>query len=209
MPMLLNPKNKEIFDLIIKKPEVQKYLTDIKLHHLDSYEHSVRVGQLVLDLGIENEIGGKDLETLCIAGLLHDLGKCDIQDELLSKDSSLTKEERESIKAHPRLGFIKIIEPKLEDVRKITVRHHEFKKCPYPRSGEDRRGDGRDISKERREKNDLLDLLSQVVAASDIFDALSNKRSYKEALPKEEVSRIMEGQFIGDKKFVYQVLKRY
>lgn len=195
-----------LFDSIVDQPSVQKHLVDLKMHHQESYEHSCRVGRLAIELGIKNNLNGAEITLLGTAGLLHDLGKCDMLEDVLSKNSSLTEKERAHIKHHPRAGFDRLVEPEFAEVRKIVVAHHEFKQNPYPRGGQDRRKNARG---DRRNGDNVISRLAQIVAAADMFDALKNQRAYKDPFGKEKIAQIMSEEYTGDPKFIKQVLATF
>lgn len=203
-----NEKVRDFVDGLLRQKLVSGHFLALKEHHKESAEHCFRVGLLAVDLGYENHFPEDELNLLGLAGLLHDLGKCDIVDEILSKESDLDKDERRNIERHPRLGFIKLDTPEFKEVRKVIVGHHEYKLFPYPRSGTDRRKDKRKDS-ERREKDETMTQLTEMLAAADIFDALANHRPYKKPFSRDEIKKIMSKQFTGNQRYVKQVLRRY
>lgn len=193
---------------LLDDPAVARHLGLLRDHHPDSYEHCVRVGALSLDLALDRTTDLDELRTIGLGGLLHDLGKCDIAEELLSGTSMLTSEERVVMQAHTRTGFDRLADdPAFKDVRKIVVSHHELKKHPYPRSGNERRASEREEA-DRRENDGIVRVRTGVVAAADMLDALSCARSYKAALPKGEVERILREQFIGEGLLIDAALER-
>ena len=194
-----------LFNSLVGDIKVQEYLFGLETHHKRNYNHSLRVGRLSIDLGFENGYRKRDLNVLGYGGILHDMGKEDIPLEILEKQGPLSDEEKMIMQGHSRLGFIKIKEPEFEDVRKIVVGHHEYKRNPYPRHGEDRREEPR--NGERR-RNDGIDELVQIVAACDMFDALGESRSYKEPMDPREVERIMRSQYTGSPQFIRQLMRR-
>jgi putative nucleotidyltransferase with HDIG domain len=128
--------------------------------------HSSRVTEIALrfarDLGLPQE----ELESLKTAAYLHDLGKVGISDRLLLKPGPLTAEERAIIQAHPVIGE-KIVSPlnlKPRE-REIILHHHErWDGTGYPQG----------LAKEE------IPLLCRLVALSDVFDALTSDRPYRQ-----------------------------
>ena len=91
---ITDQRSRGFLDQLREQGPVKGYLADLQRHHDDTYEHSLRVALLSIDLGYENEVADADRRSLSLAGLLHDLGKTDIDEAILSKASSLGEEER-------------------------------------------------------------------------------------------------------------------
>jgi HD-GYP domain-containing protein (c-di-GMP phosphodiesterase class II) len=205
MAVLLHPQSHEILSTLLKASGIQQYLTSLKEHHLETYQHSLRVGLLCLDLGLEWHLKPPELNILGVAGLLHDIGKQRIPKEILSKTSSLNDQEKEVMRKHPRLGFLELEGSEYEVARKVVIAHHEFKVNPYPRQGNDRSKRKRT---ERRSRRALIDELSQIVCVADIFDALASRRAYKAPMSKEEIEGRLRTQFTGDEHLIEVILQR-
>ncbi len=206
MVTLIYPKSKEFLDNLINEDKAAPYLALIKKHHLETYEHSLRVALLSVDLGLENHVNDFELRLLGYSGLLHDVGKSKIPEEILSKQGKLTNEELEIIKGHSRLGFLEVDELEYGLIKLIVIAHHEYKKNGYPRSGKDRRKQHRE--KDRRKNKADIAKLAEIVAISDMYDALASQRSYKKEMNKEEITKILKEQYLGNHKYIEQVLNR-
>lgn len=140
--------------------------------------HTERVSQYAVFLGERLGLSDRDLETLRIGALIHDLGKIGIDLNILNKPGRLTEEEFEQIKLHPLLGQ-QICSPlkALQEVGDIIRHHHEkLDGSGYPDGLQ-----GEQISQNAR-----------IVAIVDIFDALTTERSYRAALTVEEALSIMK-----------------
>mgnify|MGYP000004235519 CR=1 FL=1 len=127
--------------------------------------HSQRVGFLSRITGEEMGLSGADLQDLEWAGILHDVGKIGIGDVVLKKPTSLTSEEFNLIRQHPRMSF-EVIEPlrSFEAVRRAVLHHHETPDGQgYP--------DGL--------RGDEIPLPARIVHVADTFDALTSHRSYR------------------------------
>nr|MBF0223525.1 response regulator [Desulfobulbaceae bacterium] len=115
-----------------------------------------------------------------VAGPMHDVGKIGIPDEILHKPGKLTAEEFEIIKGHTLIGK-KILEgtkiPLIQMATDIAEYHHEkWDGSGYPHGL----------------KDDAIPQSAQIVAIADVYDALSNDRDYRAALPEEKVLSIMK-----------------
>jgi HD-GYP domain-containing protein (c-di-GMP phosphodiesterase class II) len=189
---------------MIREEQVQKLIVPLRNHHLETYRHSVRVALLSLKLGVRNRFSDYRLRLVGYSGLLHDIGKRKIPKDILSKPGNLDEDEIKLLDSHPEEGFKLLEDFEEQMVRHAVVSHHEYKVNPYPRSLE-RRIIPREGNERRRIFYTSIEL-AQIVAVADIYDALSSQRSYKEALPREEVKRLMGEQFKGPSRYLYQVL---
>jgi putative nucleotidyltransferase with HDIG domain len=135
--------------------------------------HSERVQQIAVDIGREMRVSESDLEALEWGGLLHDVGKIGVPDDVLKKADRLTRDERMQMNAHPVLGA-EIIAPvaKLAAELPIIRHHHEW----YNGSGYPDRLIGDEIPK-----------LARILHVADAFEAMTAKRPYRMApLSSEE-----------------------
>jgi HD-GYP domain-containing protein (c-di-GMP phosphodiesterase class II) len=125
------------------------------------------------------------LEVLEYAGLLHDIGKIGINDNILSKPSALTPDEFKIIRNHSLIGsnILKDI-PFLEDVRDLVLHHHE-------------RYDGRGYPDGL--VGEQIPLGARLLALADTFDSMTTDRYYRVALSHEraieEIRRCSGSQF--------------
>ena len=192
--------------LVRSRSDVSSFCGELRAHHEETFFHGYRVALLSVALGYENKVGESSLSTLACAGLLHDLGKRCISVGLIDSPSSLDEEQRRVMGAHPRLGFV-LLDGFDESVQKVVVAHHEYKKNPYPRSKTDRRVDELILrsGEERRKPDAIIDTLAQIVAAADIYDALSSRRAYKSSMCSHDVREVMRVQYLGDVKYVEQL----
>lgn len=195
----------KVFSALLKEKSVKRYLTSLKDHHLETYQHSLRVGKLCLAVGEALDLAGDELKLLGLSGLLHDIGKRKIPENILSKKSALNAAEKEIMSGHPRLSFLELSGAENEIVRQAVVNHHEYKLDPYPRTGKERRVDGR--AGGRRTPSELADIFGQIVSVADIYDALASRRSYKPPLPEELVETELRKQFTGDSRYIDLVLQ--
>src|SRR5258708_26669304 len=179
--VLLHSHSKDILASLLAEPVILPCLSRLRDHHRESYQHSLRVGLLSLDVGIDFNLEEAELKVLGRAGVLHDIGKVRIPVRILEKDGPLDLEEKAIMKDHPKLGFIELDGFPDRIVKSIVVSHHEFKADPYPRSGADQRTN-RPATEDRRNAARATTTMKQIVAVSDIFDALASRRSYKPAL---------------------------
>ena len=141
-------------------------------------EHSSRVCDVTLEIADGLGIAGARRTTLRRAALLHDIGKLAVPNTILDKNGKPTDEEWACIRRHPYhteqvLGRIS----GFERLTAVASAHHE-------------RLDGRGYF--RGLAADQLDLDMRIIAVADVYDALSEKRPYRDALPPDEVFAIMD-----------------
>lgn len=207
-----------------KLVEILNSLNDLQLelihklehYHPGSHRHSVNVAKVCIDMGIENGcqpyFENKGLYILGEAGLYHDVGKCEIPKEILTKPGKLTEEEFEEIKKHSRISYIEAKETNIsEEVLKVMMLTHECKKDftkNYPRNGFDRRKRQRINYKERREYDPRIIKMGQIVAISDMLVALREDRDYHKAMPKTKVQEILQATYSGDPRYIDEALER-
>jgi putative nucleotidyltransferase with HDIG domain len=127
--------------------------------------HSKRVMMIAIDIGRVMRLGEPELEALEWGGLLHDVGKIGVPDNILLKQERLTRDERMRMNAHPVLGA-EIIAPvtKLAPELPIIRHHHEW----YNGSGYPDRLIGDEIPK-----------LARVLHVADAFEAMTAARPYR------------------------------
>ncbi len=212
------PQSRILFHELASSPAVRYFLDSLEQHHADSRLHCLRTGLLAIDIGHSLGLPERVVYELGLAGMLHDVGKRGVAYCLLEKDGKPSEEEWRAIKAHVRLGFMTLREsaahqdPQLrlpESISKIVVGHHEYQGIrSYPRSGKDRRTIPRSNIPERRQRDLVVEGLSQALAAADVYDALSSPRAYKQGFPVERVAEILHQDFTGSKHYVHEVLRR-
>ena len=156
-------------------------------------------------MGKEMKLHTGHINILKFAGFFHDIGKADIPREIIEKNGPLTPTEKERVKQHARSGFLKMSEEDYNTVKKVIVAHHEFIKQPYPRTS-DRRSRPRQTP-ERRTHHEKIQLMAQILALCDMYDALASRREYKEPYSRDEALRIVQNEFTGDKRLIQTLSK--
>lgn len=143
-----------------------------------THGHSFRVSRYALRIGRALGLSSRDMEMLEYAGLLHDIGKIAIQNDILLKVGPLTEEEWRSLKAHPNIGADIVEQLKfLKEAAEVIRSHHE-------------RPDG--MGYPRGLKGDEIPLAARILNVVDAFDAMTSDRPYRKALPIERVIEELE-----------------
>ena len=172
----------EISQSIARNPEAFLNLARLKTKDDYTYLHSVAVCALMIALGKQLGLKGQELKDAGLAGLLHDVGKMMIPDEVLNKPGKLSDEEFNLVKEHPRRGW-EILQgsPDITDVALDVCLHHHEKVdgTGYP----------------ERISGDQLTLFSRMGAVCDVYDALTSNRCYKNGWePSETIRKMAEWQ---------------
>jgi putative nucleotidyltransferase with HDIG domain len=139
--------------------------------------HSDRVARLSVCLARQLGCDKDQLRTIYLSGLLHDIGKIGIDDNVLRKPGPLTPSEFEHIKTHPELGC-RILEgvKQLDEVMPVVRHHHEaWDGSGYP--------DGLE--------GEETPFLARVVAVADSIDAMSSDRPYRKGMNEQKLDRIL------------------
>lgn len=144
-----------------------KQLRLIKNKDTYLYTHSVNVSLLSIMIGRWMELDEQTINKLGVAGMLHDIGKVRIPDEILNKPAKLTVAEFEIIKNHSLYGYRLLQEQKDVDQQimiAVLMHHERMDGSGYP-SG---LGHGK------------IPNLASIIAVADTFDAITSKRVYSE-----------------------------
>ncbi len=170
----LNLENKILYESIYFNimDTLKSLISSIQARDHYTEEHSRRVTDEAVRLAVSMNCPLKDIESLKIAGVLHDVGKIAVPDSILLKAGKLTDEEYMIIKNHPTIGE-NILKPimLLDKERRIVQCHHERwdgKGYPTGLKGED------------------IPYLARIMAVVDSFDAMTNNRPYRSAMSKEK-----------------------
>ena len=163
--------------------ETLRYTVDAK----DTYTrgHSDRVSAYSVLIGEKLGLSEEDLKILRIGGLFHDIGKIGVPDSILLKSSKLSEDEYSQIKNHPSIGAHILSSATIfADIIPIVKHHHErFDGKGYP----------------GKLKGEEIPFLARITAVADTFDAMTSKRTYREALNidivKEEIKKCSGTQF--------------
>ena len=180
--------------------ELKKSKEDLERAYLESIEalrytveakdrytrgHSDRVSEYSILIGQKIGLPQEELKKLRIGGLFHDIGKIGVPDSILLKTERLTDEEYSEIKNHPSIGKHILSSASIfSDIIPIVYHHHEkYDGTGYP----------------GKLKGEEIPLLARIAAIADTFDAMTSKRSYRDALSidvaKNEIKRCSGTQF--------------
>jgi len=189
-PMLMGEEQLDPHELyqMLRDPNVaaiQSLAAAVDAKDAYTHGHSERVTDYALQIGQALGTGQELLDSLKVAGLLHDLGKIGVPDSILNKPGALTREEREAIEQHPSVGG-KILRraPQLDQIIPAVMFHHE-------------RWDGGGYPDGLR--GDSIPLMARILAIADAFDAMTSDRPYRKAMTVEQA--VLELRVNAGKQF--------
>lgn len=154
-------------------------ISALKVSDEYTFKHSVDVATMSMIVSRQYGLPDEQIYEIGISGLLHDIGKSQIPNEILNKAGKLTDEEFALIKQHSLLGYqILKDKPELSNAIKLGVlQHHEkINGSGYPMGATE----------------DKIHIFAKIIAVADIYDALVTERPYKKAFtPRDAVEMIM------------------
>lgn len=167
---------------IEESPQILICLGKVSENDKYTFIHSLNVGLLCGYLAKHMKINKNKtmVRSLIYGGLLHDIGKSMIPGDILNKPDKLTEEEFTIMKLHPLFGVKIAGEMNVNDKEALNVVKNHHERC---------NGKGYPCGLTSEEIGES----AKIAAVSDVFDALTSKRSYKDALSnREAISMIME-----------------
>lgn len=135
--------------------------------------HSTRVADYARMIAVRAGKSIKEQEEIYYMGLMHDIGKIGIPDEIINKTSKLTNEEYDVIKTHAKIGsdILQNITEILSIASGARWHHERYDGKGYP--------DGL--------KGEEIPEVARIIGVADAYDAMTSKRSYREVFPQEKV----------------------
>ena len=141
-------------------------IDEIKQMDEYTYEHSINVSLYAMMLAKWLNLSDGEIKSVVKSGILHDIGKGKLDQDILNKPGKLTDEEFDHIKQHPVLGY-EICKPMIflsDEIKNGILMHHEkLDGSGYPLGI----------------KDNQIPFYARIIAICDIYDALTAKRVYK------------------------------
>ena len=179
----LSASNEKLEQAYLDMIQTLRYTVEAK--DLYTRGHSDRVSEYSVLIGEKLGLSEDEIKTLRIGGLFHDIGKIGIPDKILLKTEKLTDDEYSEIKNHPSIGaHILGASSVFNNIIPIVKHHHE-------------RYDGRGYPSGLN--GEEIPYMARIAALADTFDAMTSKRSYRNALELnvvvQEIERCKGTQF--------------
>lgn len=176
------PMVNDIVESVDRNGDALISLCRLKVADEYTYMHSVSVCALMVSLGRQLGLDEATCRDAGMAGLLHDLGKAAMPQEIINKPGKLTDEEFTIIKSHPVKGYETLLASGVDNERVLDVcRHHH------------ERMDGAGYPDKLSAGN--VSLLARMSAVCDVYDAITSNRPYKAGWdPAEAVARMASWQ---------------
>ena len=172
---IVNPILKSVFH---SEDTIASYVKIIEYDYY-THTHSLNVSIYALCLGVALGLDEQNARDLGRAALLHDLGKSKIEHSIVNKDGTLTSNEYEQMQMHSVLGYELALKIGITDKNMLDgIRHHHEK---LDGSGYPDKLKGKEIG-----------MFPRIIGICDIFDALTTRRSYKEAMGSYDALHMMK-----------------
>ena len=185
---------KQCVDSVIANEKAMLWLSLLK--NVDEYtaQHSVNVGLLSIVLGRAEGLSPAELETVGLCGMMHDIGKSIIPQEILNKSGAFSGDEFEIMKTHTTRGYNIITgNPDIETiVAEVAYSHHE-------------RLNGKGYPRKLPAEN--ISFFTRIVAIADTYDAITSKRVYSPAKSALEALTVLIGA--GGTHFDSELVQRF
>lgn len=159
---------------LIRDPLALPGITELRARHEQTYLHSVAVCGWMIALAQEMQLSPELVRDAGLAGLLHDIGKATLPQELLEKPSRLTPQEESLLREHPQRGYdiVSAVPDMPEIVLDVCRNHHE-------------RPDGTGYPQGL--KGDAISIYAQMAAVSDFYDKATNSTLSGDKWPSSQV----------------------
>lgn len=178
------PVIQQFVEFMGAEPEAMGHLISLSGHDFYTYTHSLDVG--IYSLGLAETIGfkTKELEEMGIAALFHDIGKRQVNLDILCKKGALNEAEWAQMQKHPQYGLVLLNQNKdvSDAVKAACFEHHEsWAGNGYPQN----------IAAQE------IHPFARIVAITDTYDAMTTQRSYNVPMKPFEAVTMMKEKLAG------------
>ena len=155
----------------MRNQTVQAIMKTLNEKNLREKQHSERVSKISRLLGEKHKLDHVSINEIETAGLLHDIGKIAIKEEILNKPGKLSPDEYNEIKRHPESSYqiLKTIDAYAGLAEDVLSHHERWDGKGYPRGL----------------KEEEISINARIITIADAYEAMTANRPYREALTKE------------------------
>ncbi len=166
-------RHKLIESRSVRNAVLNSLLKTLEEKSYETQTHTRRMQKVALKIGKKRDLPDSELSRLSLLITLHDIGKINIPEELLTKKNALTQEEWKIMKKHPETGYrIARATDEFAHVAEDILAHHEnWDGTGYPQGL----------------KGKEIPILARITAIADAYEVMTNGRPYKKAMSQEEV----------------------
>ena len=206
MSHIINNQQADLDDLVVQINQMTPVgATSIEIfdmiHNMRSfddstYAHCLNVALICRVMAGWLHLSDEDTDILTLSGLLHDIGKVGISDDILNKPGKLTSEEFDIMKSHSQKGYDILKNQNIDERVKLTaLQHHE-------------RCDGSGYPSTLHSDNIIK--FAKLIAIADVYDAMTSARVYRKGLCPFKVISIFEEEGLQkyDPKYILTFLER-
>lgn len=147
-------------------------LTTLNEKNSREKRHSQRVSELCERFAVALGFSERGIEEMKTAGLLHDIGKIAINEELLNRAGPLSAEEMEEVRRHPEIGYriLRSVNDMVEMSEYVLCHHERWDGTGYPKGL----------------KREEVPIQARILSIADAFDAITSERSYRRTKTDQE-----------------------
>lgn len=163
----------DLMDAIEQNDAMALDISALKTSDEYTFKHSVDVATISMVIAKKYGMNEKQIHAIGIAGLLHDVGKSKIPNEVLNKAGKLTDEEFAIMREHPVLGYRILMDKRdiSEEIAQGVLQHHEkINGKGYPLGL----------------KGEQISPYAKIISVADIYDALVTERPYKKPMTQRD-----------------------
>lgn len=168
-------------DSILRNPDASVWLTRIQAKDVGTAQHSLNVAALSIVMAKAMGLTTREMEDVGVCGMLHDVGKTSMSEELLTREGELTEAEMEEMRKHTRYGRDILISTKsvMSGAADVAHSHHE-------------RVDGTGYP--RRLDAESIPMFAKIVAIAEAYDVITSNQPYREARSPSEALQELYAQ---------------
>jgi HD-GYP domain-containing protein (c-di-GMP phosphodiesterase class II) len=166
-------------DILLDEPIVARQLCNVLHHDYATFTHCTNVSLYCVMLARELGFSGGELEEIAVGGLLHDLGKLQIDERILTKPGRLDEFEFREIQKHPLTGFRELVtrdDLSLGQLMMAYQHHERLNGSGYPVACE----------------GDEIHPWAKLCAVVDVYEALTSQRPYRLPMTHKTALAVLE-----------------